>query len=133
MKNEGSAVAGGIVLLLVSMAFWLSASAKNLQRGAEMGTQMVFTVPPERERGTGSLRPPNAPNETAPFGLWRITTPTVVRSAATDASPEVVRLPVGAALWPIEVGQTWSRVRGRAGTVVYTGYVRTSSMTRTDR
>jgi hypothetical protein len=98
-----------------------------------MGTQLLFTLPPERDRGTRSPRPPNAPDETAQFGLWRITTPTVVRSAATDASPEVVRLPVGAALWPIEVGQTWSRVRGRAGTVVYIGYVHTSSMTRTDR
>jgi len=57
----------------------------------------------------------------------------VVRSAATDVSPELARLPIGAALWPVEVDGAWSRVRGRAGAVGYIGYVRTGSITPAER
>jgi hypothetical protein len=70
--------------------------------------------------------------ETAPLRLWRTTAPAVVRSAPTDTAPELARLPTGAGLWPIQVGEVWSQVQGRAGAVVYTGYIRTDAITQTD-
>jgi hypothetical protein len=70
--------------------------------------------------------------ETAPLRLWRTTAPAVVRSAPTDTAPELARLPTGAGLWLIEVGEVWSQVHGRAGVLVYTGYIRTDSITQAD-
>ena len=82
---------------------------------------------------------PRSPNyatqsvKTPPLGLWRTTTPAIVRSAPTTTAPELAHLPVNAALWLIEVGETWSRVRGRAGAITYMGYIRTESITQINR
>jgi hypothetical protein len=86
----------------------------------------------ENNRWSRAPQRTTEPEEPAPLRLWRTTAPAVVRSAPTDAAPELARLPTGAGLWLIEVGEVWSRVHGRAGVLVYTGYIRTDSITQTD-
>jgi hypothetical protein len=73
------------------------------------------------------------PKEIAPLGLWRTTAPTTVASATNESAPELARLPVNAALWPTEVREMWSRVRGYAGAVTYTGYIRSISIMPADK
>jgi hypothetical protein len=85
-----------------------------------------------RMRPAAARDPPPGPGD-APHGLWRTTAPTSLRQAPSDAATELLRLPAGAALWPILLAEPWSRVRGRAGAVDYDGFLRTDTIVRTSR
>jgi hypothetical protein len=101
---------------------------------AEPTAPLILASPPRRPGDVGSSpQRGDDPGRAAPHGFWRTIAPTIVRSEASGASLEVAGLPVGAKLRPLEIGETWSRVRGRAGAIEYEGYVPTRSITRADR
>jgi hypothetical protein len=118
---------------------WASVAQSTLRDEVEVSRVSIATPPLKfilpYPSGCGTCAPirDSQSEEIGPHGLWRTTAPIIVRSAPTDYAPEVARLPVNSALWPIDVGEAWSRVYGRAGVVTYTGYVRTSFIRRTNK
>jgi hypothetical protein len=118
---------------------WANVARSTLRDEIE-ASRVSLATPPLKfilpyPSGCGTCAPirDSQSEEIGPRELWRTTAPIIVRSAPTDNASEVARLPVNSALWSINVGEAWSRVYGRAGAVTYTGYVRTSFITRTNK